>query len=221
VSGALFDSVARIARHASESRALPAVGRVTDTFGAGGAVSDHAASVQLRTSGVVLPQVPIAVGVLGFGALPAVGDLVLVVFLDGDANAPVIAGRLYTDATPPPPAATDGQAALGLPAGSADPALRLTVSTDGTQATLELGGEPVHLAVDDQQLQVTVGAVKLTVTKAGGGRLELNAGSTEITLKKDGDLALKTQGKLTLEGNEIEISGQSKVKVTGAAVEIN
>jgi uncharacterized protein involved in type VI secretion and phage assembly len=222
VSGALFESVARIARHESVARALAAVGRVTDTFDAGGAPAQHAATVELRDSGIVLPQVPIAVGVLGFGALPATGDLVLVVFLAGDLNAPVIVGRLYTDATAPPPEAKDGQLALGLPAGEADPALSLVVAADGTQATLTLGGkDATTIAVDDQQLKVTVDKVEITVTKGGGGRLELKAGSTEVTLKQDGDLSLKTSGKLTLEGNQVEISGQAKVKISGAALELN
>jgi uncharacterized protein involved in type VI secretion and phage assembly len=222
VSGALFESVARIARHESVARALPAVGRVTETVGADGAPADHAATVELRDSGVVLPQVPIAVGVLGFGALPATGDLVVVVFLDGDPNAPVIVGRLYTDATAPPPEANDGQLALGLPAGDAAPPLSLVLATDGTQATLTLGDQQgTVIAVDDQQLKVTVDKVEVTVTKAGGGRLELKAGSTEVTLKQDGDLALKTTGKLKLEGNEVEISGQAKVKISGATLELN
>ena len=221
MSAALFDSVARIARHTSEARVLPAVGKVTDTFGAGGAPADHAASVELRTSGVVLPEVPIAVGLLGFGALPAVGDLVLVVFLDGDPNAPVIVGRLYTDQAAPPADATDGNAALALPAGGGTPALKLTVATDGSTATLELGSDPVTVAFDDQQVHIEIAGVELTVTKDGGGRLELKAGGTEVTLKKDGDLTLKTDGTLKLEGNQVEISAQSKVKINGALVEIN
>ncbi|HSD77784.1 MAG TPA: phage baseplate assembly protein V [Solirubrobacteraceae bacterium] len=221
MSGALFDSVARIARHEAGARALPAVGTVTATFGGGDTPPDHAASVQLRDSGVVLPRVPIAVGALGFAALPATGDLVVVAFLGGDANAPVVVGRLYTDATPPPAAATDDTIALALPAGGGTPALKLAIAADGTTGVLEVGGEPVKLEVDDQHLTVKVGALEVSVTKAGGGRVELKAGSTEVTLKQDGDLALKTQGKLRLEGSEVEIAAQAQVKVNGAVVKLN
>lgn len=221
MSAALYESVARIARHHAGIRLLPAVGRVTETFGAGGAIPDHAATVELRDSGVLLPRVPIAVGMLGFAALPAADDLVLVVFLDGDPNAPVIVARLYTNKLAPPTDGKDGKIALALPAGKTDTKLKLTVAADGSTATLELGSEPVKLVLDDQQVSVTIGEVELTVTKSGGGRVELKAGSTEITLKKDGDLAVKTSKKLTLEGNEVEISGQSKVKISGGSVEIN
>jgi hypothetical protein len=47
------------------------------------------------------------------------------------------------------------------------------------------------------------------------------AGSTTITLKQDGDVAVKTQAKLAIEAAEIDLSAQGKVKITGATVEIN
>ena len=221
MSGALFDSVARIARHESAARALPAVGKVTATFGGGGQPPEHAVSVELRDSGIVLPRVPIAVGALGVGALPATGELVVVAFLGGDLNAPVVVGRLYTDATPPPATATDGNLALALPAGGGTPAMKLTVATDGKTGLLEVGGEPVSVDVDDQHLTVKIGKLEVTVTKAGGGRVDLKAGSTKVTLKQDGDLALKTSGKLKLEGNEVEIAAQGQVKVNGSTVKLN
>jgi hypothetical protein len=59
------------------------------------------------------------------------------------------------------------------------------------------------------------------VTGAGGGRVEISSGSSSMVLKQDGDITLKTQGKLKLEGSEVEISGTGKVKVSGAQVEIN
>ena len=221
MTAALFESVARIARHEADARALPAVGRVRETFGAAAAVPDHAVTVELRETGVVLPRVPVAVGTLGAGALPAVDDLVVVAFLEGDPNAAVVVGRLYTDALPPPPDATDGKLAVGLPPGSDPPDLRLVVEADGSAAELEVGGEPVRIAVDAAQAQVTIGALELTITTAGGGRAELKAGGTELTLKQDGDLGLKTAGKLSLEGSEVEIKGSARVKVSGGTVELN
>jgi len=219
--GALYDSVARIARHEAAARALTAVGTVTATHGADGAPPDHAVTVELRESGLVLPRAPIAVGALGFASLPATGDLVVVTFVGGDLNAPVVVGRLYTDQAPPPPEAKDGALTLALPAGSSSPAMQLTVQTDGTAGTLEVGAEPVTIAVDDQRVQVTIGKLDVTVTKGGGGKIAITAGSTEIALKQDGDLSLKTQGKLKLEGSEIELQAQSEVKVNGAVVKLN
>ena len=41
-------------------------------------------------------------------------------------------------------------------------------------------------------------------------------------MKKDGDITISSQqGKITLDGTEIDIKAQGKVKITGATVEIN
>ena len=221
MSAALYESVARIARHEVSGRALPAVGKVTATFGADGLPPDHAVTVELRDSGLVLPNVPVAVGALGFSALPAVDDLVLVVFMGGDPNAPVVAGRLYTDALAPPPEGKDGVITLCLPAGAAQPDVNLVVDGAAPSIVLQVGTEPVKLTVDAQQVTVEFADLKLSVTTAGGGRLVLAAGGTEVTLKKDGDLSLKSAGNVTIEGNEVQIKGSSKVKVTGGVVEVN
>ena len=49
-----------------------------------------------------LRKVPVATGHIGLANIPTGGDLVLVQFIGGDLNAPVITGRLYTDADIPP-----------------------------------------------------------------------------------------------------------------------
>jgi phage baseplate assembly protein gpV len=49
-----------------------------------------------------LRKVPVATGHIGLANIPNVGDLVLVQFIGGDLNAPVITGRLYNDQDKPP-----------------------------------------------------------------------------------------------------------------------
>lgn len=49
-----------------------------------------------------LRKVPVATGHIGFASIPNVEDLVLVQFIGGDINAPVITGRLYNDKDIPP-----------------------------------------------------------------------------------------------------------------------
>ena len=49
-----------------------------------------------------LRKVPVATTHIGMASIPNVGDLVLVQFIGGDLNAPVITGRLYNDADTPP-----------------------------------------------------------------------------------------------------------------------
>ena len=47
-------------------------------------------------------MVPVAVPYMGMTCIPNVNDLVLVQFVGGDINAPVITGRLYNDKDRPP-----------------------------------------------------------------------------------------------------------------------
>jgi phage baseplate assembly protein gpV len=49
-----------------------------------------------------LRRVPVTTSHLGLANIPNVGDLVLVTFIGGNFNAPVIIGRLYNDADQPP-----------------------------------------------------------------------------------------------------------------------
>src|SRR5262249_16458218 len=148
-----------------------------DIFPSDGSDIDHAVSLTLRDSGVVLPRVPIAVGALGFCAIPAVGDLVVVVFLDGDVNAPVVVGRLYHPKPDPPPHA-DGELVLALPPGSSSPDIQLKVSGPNTSILLTIeGNDQMALECGKDKAEVRVGDLKLTVDGAGGGRAVVSAGS--------------------------------------------
>jgi uncharacterized protein involved in type VI secretion and phage assembly len=220
LTSALYDSVARIARHEAAARAVAAVGEVTDALGADGTPADHAVTVKLRDSGLVLPRVPVAVGALGFAALPAVGDLVIVVFAEGDYDAPIVVGRLYHPDLDPPKDATAAKLVLALPPGEAEPKLKAVIDGDATTIVLDLPGK-VKIELAEETVKIAVDELKVTVEAAGGGRVEVAAGGSKVTLKKDGDVSIKAAGNLKLEATEIEISGSSKVKLSGAAVEIN
>ena len=214
----LFDSVARIARHEAQARPVACVGVVTGLF-TYEATPDHAVSVQLRDSGVVLPRVPVAVGAMGFAAIPAVDDLVLVAFLEGDWQAPVVVGRLYhSDQQPPKHKA--GQFVLRLPSGAEEPQLSCEIVADPAKLLLTLPGD-VKIEIEKDKLSLAVGKLKVALEGGGGGRLTAAAGDTSITLKADGDLTLKSAGKIKLEGSEIEIVGSAKVKISANLVEIN
>jgi len=220
VTTGLMEAVARIARHEAAARAVAAVGLVTDAFPAPeGAPPDHAVTVELRDTKLVLPRVPVAVGLLGFAAIPAVGDLVLVVFVEGDRNAPVVVGRLYHPDADPPTHAT-GQAVLRLPAGSGQPTVELVVEADTPKITLDLPSD-VHVEIGDGTVHLDVGALHARLDAVGGGRVEVAAGGSSITLKQDGDVTVKAVGNLELEGTEVHVKGTARVTVKGALVEIN
>ena len=213
----LVEAVARIARHESAARAVASVGQVTEAHSGD---AEHAVTVRLRDTGLVLSKVPVAVGILGYTAIPAVDDLVLVVFCEGDRNAPVVVGRLYHPGLNPPDHA-DGQVVLSLPAGEAEPKVRVLVEPGENRAVIEIGGE-MRAEITDALVQLRIDdELSAKVDSVGGGRVELSAGGSSLVLKKNGDVTLKAAGKLELSGTEVAVSGTAKVAVKGAIVELN
>jgi hypothetical protein len=216
----LFDSMTRIARHEAGERAIASIGQVTSVFPADGPQKDHAVTVKLRDSGVVLPRVPVAVGAMGFAAIPAVDDLVVALFLEGDYHAPIVVGRVYHP-DQEPPKHKDGQIVLRLPSGASSPNLNCEIIGDPARIKLTLPGD-VLVELAEEKVLLTVGKLKVSLSGSGGGRIEIAAGSSTFTLKQDGDVALKSAGNLKIEAAaNLELVGQAKVKVTGGLVEVN
>lgn len=219
MSSALYDSIARIARHELAARVSPAVGVVCDVFANPGATPDHAVSVQLRDTGLVLPRVPIAVGALGFAATPRVDDMVIVVFLDGDLHAPVVVGRLY-DADVTPPEHAEGEIVMRLPPGDG-PSWSIVFSESESSLTVTNADE-VRLELTEKNAMLKVGELEVSVSSAGGGRVDVKAGGqSSIALKQDGDVTIASATKLKLQATEIEISASGKLKLSGAMLELN
>lgn len=64
--------------------------------------NNYEANVRLKHEDLELRKVPLAVGHIGVATPPRVDDLVMVHFINGDINQPVISGRFYhADDRPP------------------------------------------------------------------------------------------------------------------------
>lgn len=219
MSASLFDSVSRIARHEATARPTAAIGVIVDVFDGASTPPDHSVTVELRESGLVLPQVPIAVGALGFAASPEPGDLVIVLFADADAHAPVVVGRLY-HADLDPPKHEPGDIVLRLPTAAPSPSLQAVVRGGDPSLTLQLGDQ-VSVAMDDKKVHLKTGDAEATLEASGGGRAEIKVGDATLTLTGRGDVELNTTGKITLKGAEIELNGQSSVTISAPQVKVN
>ena len=142
---------------------------------------NYAVTVRLRDTGIVLGKVPVATSRLGAVAIPPVGALVLVQFIGGDVNAPVITGTFYTDEDRPP-VNDDGQVIWNLPAdASPDDALRLEVSSaDKKSVVLKLASAvTVELKDDDPAVNIDVG------------------GNAQVTIDSDGTVTITSAQSLT------------------------
>jgi uncharacterized protein involved in type VI secretion and phage assembly len=167
---------------------------------------NYACTVRLRDSGIILKRVPVATGRIGSASIPTVGNLVLVQFIGGDINAPVIVGSLYNDEDRPPMNA-DGQWILHLPlnAGDSDAVHVELTSGDARKLVFKLGdGLTATLNDDDPVVEL----------KAAGGK-------ATIQVARDGAITLESQGDVKITGNQITIEAQSQLNLKGGKVNIN
>jgi len=175
---------------------------------------NYAVTVSLRDTGIVLGKVPVATTRLGAVAIPPVGALVLVQFIGGDINAPVVTGTFYTDQDRPP-ANADGQVIWNLPAdASPDDALRLEVSSaDKKSVLLKLASAvTIEIKDDDPAVSIDVGGNaqvtidsdgKVTITSSQS--LEVKA-SSDLKLEAQGNFDLKAGGNMTIKGSVINLN---------------
>jgi uncharacterized protein involved in type VI secretion and phage assembly len=175
---------------------------------------NYAVTVRLRDTGIVLGKVPVATTRLGAVAIPPVGALVLVQFIGGDVNAPVVTGTFYSDEDRPP-ANADGQVIWNLPAdASPDDALRLEVSSaDKQSVVLKLASAvTIEIKDDDPAVSIDVGGnAQVTIDSDGkvaitsAQSLEIKAGS-DMKLEAQGNFDLKAGGKMTIKGSVINLN---------------
>jgi len=204
----LFDSIRQIVREevGRARTAELATVKKQHSHESDGDTDNYACTVALRDSGIVLSRVPVATGRIGTASIPAVGELVLVQFVNGDVNSPVIVGRLYNDEDRPPPNA-DGQAILHLPLGAADDrAVHLELHSGDARKVIVKLGAALDLTVqdDDPVVKVDVGG-NATVTIGKSGDVSIKSGSN-LEIKADSDLKIEAGGQLVLKGATVNIN---------------
>ena len=221
-------TIRNIARYEVEQRWTTALGVVKSVHGNDGTDKRYACTVELRDTGIVLPKVPIATGLIGTAALPREKDLVVVVFAGGDLHEPVVIGRLYSDDVAPPENGS-GDLVAFLPGDedASDKRVEFKVVTpgDGTRdITLTLDG-PVKVSFEIKDngvtIQTTDASIKLTQSSASDGQAEIKVGDSKITLTQSGDVTIEATGTLKLQGSKVEINGDTSVKVAGTTIDLN
>ena len=97
-------AIRTIVRDELAARRWPDLALVTSVFAHTGDDDghNHECNLQLREGSLELRKVPIATPHIGMVSAPAVGDLVLLAYVGGDANRPVVIGRMYSEKANPP-----------------------------------------------------------------------------------------------------------------------
>ncbi|HBL11925.1 MAG TPA: hypothetical protein DD379_11050 [Cyanobacteria bacterium UBA11162] len=145
-----------------------------------------------------LPKVPIATSHMGLVNSPNIGDLVIVSFIGGNLNAPVIIGRLYNDEDQPP-VNKEKEFLLqhDLKTGGS-----LKIDADGV-ITVTSKNQKNVITVKDEKISATTD--KCSITEEGG----------DITIKNE-------QSTITLSGGNITIeNGTCKIKVEAGGITLD
>jgi uncharacterized protein involved in type VI secretion and phage assembly len=167
---------------------------------------NYEVDLRLKHEDLELRGVPLSAGHVGHAALPRPGDLVLVQFLDGDLNQPVVSGRLYhADERVPLHREDEVLVEQRLPDGTRN---HLRFTPDGSVllqrdvTKLEDGGEAkAEIRIDGKSGDVTIaaGAVAIALLREDG---EVEVSCSTMTVK--GTLVVADDGaKTTISGHQI------------------
>ena len=206
----LIDTLRAIVRDEMARNRCAELGIVVQVHANGGDGNNHQVDVRLRSSGVELKRAPVTVQRYGISALPRVGDLVLVVFLRGELNAPMVIGCVY-DAGVQPPEADEGEMVYVVPDEGREKHLHMELPS-GT--TLTFGGEKVTLVSGETQVEIeNDGSVKIHSAK----NVELSA-SGDISLQADGAIKFEAATNIEMKAKGVNIEASTEANVKASAL---
>jgi phage baseplate assembly protein gpV len=167
--------------------------------------NNYEVNVKLKHEGLELRRVPVAVGHVGVAAPPRAGDLVLVQFLNGDLNQPVVTGRFY-------------HADERAPLHKEDEVLFEHRVSDGTLNHLRFATDGTIYLQRDVTKPGDNSEAKTSVKIDGAsGEIEIKVGDdTKVELKSD---KIKITGDVEIDGDLVVLKGSNKTTISGNSIE--
>jgi uncharacterized protein involved in type VI secretion and phage assembly len=202
-----IDIVQRVVEQESGSRRGSALGIVSSVFAHTAEDDDnnYEVSVKLKHEELELRRVPLAVAHIGVAAPPRAGDLVLVQFIEGDLNQPVITGRFYhADERPP--------------LHKEDEVLFEHRATDGTLNHLRFAADgSIFLQRDVTKPEDNSEAKASLKIDGSTGAVTVKVGDdVQLELKSD---RISIKGNVEIEGDLTVSNGSNQTKISGNTVE--
>lgn len=169
----------------------------------------------------------------GFFCLPEVNDEVLVVFLHGDMDNPVVVGGLYST-NKKPPIATSAAVAQGKVVN------RMMKTTAGHIIELKEESGAKSITIKDGQgvSEMTMDATNKAMKQTVSGDITIESKTAKVTVKATGDIVIEGKanvnikaatnvsiegnGQVTLKGNgPVTVQSSANLTLKGTAVQID
>jgi uncharacterized protein involved in type VI secretion and phage assembly len=214
----------KVAAHEVRRIYTTELGEVTAVFphAAEGDTDNYQCSVKLKNrqqpdgQDFQLTRVPVATQHLGLVNIPNVGDLVLVSFIGGNLNAPVIIGRLYNDQDLPP-VSNEKEVLLqhSLSAGGsfkidAEGALTLTSKNEQNIVTI---ADDTDITLVNATCQITIKEGDITLANdqctiaVKGGNITLNNSTCKVVIEGSGITLDAATNTVTIKGTTVTVKG--------------
>ena len=180
---------------------MPELGIITSVFPHSSASDkdNYECNLRLKNRNLELRKVQIATQSIGLVDPPAVGDLVLVEFINGDINAPVVIGRLYNEKDRPP--VNKLEEVVYIPPYKENPDVR--------RIYLEFPGG-INLKITDAEVTVNAGETRVIVQRDGDVVVEAKG---NINVKSKGDTLIKSDGDLSISASNIKINSEKELSI--------
>jgi len=176
------------------------IGTVKSVFphSSSGDKDNYECNVKLRDYDLELRRVPVATQLIGLSYIPSVGDLVLVAYVDGNINAPVIIGRLYNDKQRPP--LSKEEEIVFEPNYSRSTRRRIHFK-------LPSG---IAFTVEDEVITLKTEKYKVKIKNNGEISIETNG---KISISSKNDVEIVSSRKLRLEAANVEIFSRNDLEI--------
>lgn len=205
----------KVAEHEARKLSTLELGVVTSVFphASDSDKDNYQCSVRLKHrkqpdgSDFELRKVPVATSHIGLANIPNVGDLVVLGFLNGDINAPIILGRLYNDEDVPPKNDVGQMVLEGVET--------VTLTTKkGTKIEIDKDGNVIIEAKGD--VTITGGEVTINDGSKGAARQD---DMVEVTIPP-GSFIVAVAGAATGTPNPAPVKVQGKITSSSGSVKI-
>ena len=148
----------------------------------------------------------------GLQFIPEVGDEVLVAFLEGDIQTPIIIGSLHNGKDKPPLEADDGQNNLRIIRTRSGHEIVFDDTQDKSKLTIR-SSSGHFIELDDEK-----GQEKITIQdQSGSEKIVLDGDQNTITIESSKDLAVRTDTTVKIDAKDLDLSttGNVTIKASG------